>query len=98
MVELKYAAEMPLPEKAYKSVSNFLMIRTTKMESSWKGLTYKGQIFYLDSSNQKAVRISKKRLFRKRKIELSDKVEQEIIDKINNIINTKEVGENNNDR
>jgi len=92
MAELKYTTNILLPKKAYKEVSNFLIRLSKRVEFS------KGYVFYLDAQSQEAVRISTIRLFRKRKIELSDKVEQGIINYINHLINPKEIGEDNNDR
>ena len=92
MAELKYTTNILLPKKAYKEVSDFLIGLSKRVEFS------KGYVFYLDVQSQEAVRISTIRLFRKRKIELSDKVEQGIINYINHLINPKEVGEDNNDR
>jgi hypothetical protein len=85
MTELSYKTRIILSEDAYPKVYNFLASRITKLEMDWRGLYYRGTIYYLDDSNMNAVRISPKRFLRRRKIELTDRVEQKVLDGINNI-------------
>ncbi|MEK6833775.1 MAG: hypothetical protein AABY32_07060 [Nanoarchaeota archaeon] len=93
MPKINYKTKMPLSDEDYPKVISFFATRYVKSEIDWGGLSYRGTIYYLDESKMKAVRISPKRFFglRRRKMELSDKVEQDIIDEIKKIINTKKM-------
>ena len=96
MAILNYKTKIPLPEEAYHEVINFLAPITVDSRLDWgpnDGFIYEGYIYYLDDSRMKAIRITPKKFFglRKRRVELTDRVEQEIIDNLKDIITKKKM-------
>jgi hypothetical protein len=87
MVKLNYKTKIYVPESAYVDLYKFIAPKIAKLDMDWNGLVHKGTIFYLDDLCTKAVRISPKRFFGllNRKVELTDRVEEEIVMSINKI-------------
>jgi hypothetical protein len=92
MKKVDYKIRLSCNSKEYTEIYAFLAPKTVTSEIDWGfGFSYKGWVFYLDENSEKAVRISPRKLFGlvKRRIELTDKVDQEIINGIKNIIENK---------
>jgi hypothetical protein len=87
--KIKYAKNMFIPDGAYLSIYHFLEPHIAESELEGKSFSYKKTIYYLDDTHEKVVRISPKSWLRKRKIELTDKIDSEIINGIRIIIENK---------
>lgn len=89
MDKIKYNTKLSFSNKAYGELLNFLAEKSLGfgLETYWdhNGM---GNIFYFDKEHEGAVKVSNKRFFGlvKRRVCLTDKVEQSIVDEIKNII------------